>query len=258
MYETNYIADLSASTGSIEDRYEARLRIDNTWGSANLDVSHTNDRSAITMYSAGFNTNFIANSTDVAIGGSYGGDSALIVNVQAEDGDTFDVFVDGAKAGYAIANKASAIPLSSFGEYEVKIIPSKDELYSINERSEMVTLYPGNVETLNYTMEPIMILLGRLLMGGEVMSETKILGSNYPTYTDSNGVFQLEIRSGIETLYMETVDGQFCQVSLVPKEHKKVLKVGNIDLAKDGVCVRADQVDDDLRLAALGELSNQS
>ena len=251
LFDTDVIADLGATVGTDQDRYEARLQAENSWGRGDLAVNHLTGDASLTSYVANFNTTFIANSSNIALGGSQMADSALVVNVKGEDGDVFDVLVDGAKHGYAVAGRSSVIPLSPFRQYDINVVPSDSELYHFNERVKTVTLYPGNVKSMDYKMEPIKVLIGRLLMDGKILPNTRIVGSYYPTETDEYGIFQLEVRSGLKTLYIETEDGQICHLGLVPDSRKKIQRVGSLDLAENGVCVRPEEATDEVRLAML-------
>ena len=119
----------------------------------------------------------------------------------------FDVRVNGQRRGYAIAGSSSIIALPPYEQYQVSLSPAGETLYSFDEREKSVTLYPGNVVTLDYEATPLQLLFGRLLFNGVPMKGVVINGGLYPGSTDETGMFQLETRSDVGSLSVRMNNG---------------------------------------------------
>ncbi|WP_299734730.1 CS1-pili formation C-terminal domain-containing protein [uncultured Endozoicomonas sp.] len=105
-------------------------------------------------------------------------------------------------------------------------------LYSFDEREKAVTLYPGNVVTLDCEAIPLQLLFGRLLFNGQPLEGARINGGLYPGSTDDLGMFQLETRSDVGNLQVELDNGWICTLPVKPLDSGYVLRIGNVELAE--------------------------
>ncbi len=78
-----------------------------------------------------------------------------------------------------------------------------------------MTLYPGNVATLRWDLEPIIIVLGILVHPetGEPLGDLVIEGTRGVTASDPDGYFQGEVR-GLDKPLHARVAGERCRISL--------------------------------------------
>lgn len=180
-------------------------------------------------------TSFLTDGKVFALGGEERAESALVVNLDGRPGDVFDVKVNGQRRGYAIAGSPSIIALSPYEQYRVSLNPAGETLYSFDEREKTVTLYSGNVVTLDYEAIPLQLLFGRLLFNGLPLEGARINGGLFPGSTDDIGMFQLETRSDVGNLQVELNNGWLCQLPVKPLDAGYVLQMGTIDLA-DAQC----------------------
>ena len=219
-------------SGSGDERFDSALQYSNRYGRLAVNVNHIESNAGNnTSYSGSLSTSFLTDGEVVAMGGEQRAESALVINLDGRKGDIFDVKVNGQRRGYAVAGKPSVIALSPFQRYRVSLSPSGNTLYNFDERHRFVTLYPGNVVTLDYEAIPLQLLFGRLLFNGEPVMDARILGGLYATSTDDIGMFQLESRSDLAHLKIELDNGWICQLPVTPDEENYVLQMGTIELA---------------------------
>ena len=218
-------------TGSGDERADTSILYANRYGRANLNVSHTEGvDSSTTSWGGSLSTSFLTDGNVIAMGGDQSAESALVINLDGREGDVFDVRVNGQRRGYAVAGRPSVIPLTPFEEYRVSLSSTGETLYSFDERDKSITLYPGNVVTLDYEAIPLQLLFGRLLFNGEPLDGARINGGLYPGNTDDIGMFQLETRTDIDRLQIELDNGWICQLPVTPLEEGYILQLGTVEL----------------------------
>ncbi len=228
--------DAGVEGGTGDERMDGSVQYANHYGRASFSASHTRSSdSSITSWGGSMSTSFLTDGEVFALGGEERAESALVVNLDGRPGDVFDVKVNGQRRGYAIAGSPSIIALSPYEQYRVSLSPAGETLYSFDEREKTVTLYPGNVVTLDYEAIPLQLLFGRLLFNGLPLEGARINGGLFPGSTDDIGMFQLETRSDVGNLQVELNNGWLCQLPVKPLNAGYVLQMGTIDLA-DAQC----------------------
>ena len=232
LFDSTVRADVGAESGSGDERYDARLQVGNSWGRGDLNLNHVSgETDSTTSYSASFSTSFLTDGNNLAVGGERQAESALVLNVEGNEGDIFDVKIDGQRRGYAVVGRPSVIPLSPYRQYRVSLSPSASSLYDFDERERTVTLYPGNVVSMDYEAIALKLLFGRLLFGGEPLTDVRINGGLYPAQSDDMGLFQLESRADTGNIHVELDNGWLCSVPVPTPDSGYVQQMGSIDLA---------------------------
>ncbi len=233
--------EAGVEVGSGDERLDGQIRYSNSFGRLNLGAVHTQgDRDSTTSWAGGMSTSFLTDGNVIAMGGERPAESALVVNMDARPGDVFDVNVNGRRQGYAVAGRSSVVTLPAFNEYRVSLRPSGDTLYNFDEREQNVTLYPGNVVTLDYQATPLQLLFGRLMFNGQSVENARVRGGIYPGGTDSFGMFQVESSADIKTLDVEMSNGMVCQLPIPTADDSYVVQLGTVELA-NGTCQPAQQ-----------------
>ena len=178
-------------------------RYSSVWGSSNLSLNYAdNNNSSSTSYSASLSTSFVANADVVAFGGESESLAAVIVSVEGAGlNEQFDVYVNNQRQGYALGGKPSIIQLTPFETYKIQIRQESASLFSLDEKEYEVTLYPGNVMALKYSVEQVFVVYGRVrLPDGEWFSNASIQGGEGFALSDEFGLFQAEITPDTEML----------------------------------------------------------
>ncbi len=231
LYEGDMRFDAGVETGSGDERLDTHIQYANMYGRANLNVNHViSERENITAWGGRLSTSFLTDGNVFAVGGEQQAESALVINLDGRAGDVFDVKVNGQRKGYAVAGIPSVIALSPFELYKVSLSSAGETLYSFDEREKSVTLYPGNVVTLDYEAVPLQLLFGRLVLNGEPLDSARINGGLYPGSTDDIGMFQLEARSDIQEIQIELDNGWVCLLPVPGIIDGYVMQMGTIEM----------------------------
>jgi outer membrane usher protein FimD/PapC len=133
------------------------------------------------------------------------------------------VLVDGSPRVSVTAGTPVPIFLAPYKRYEIAIKPASSDqpLASVQASVREVTLYPGNVQTLRWNVEPITVVFGRLVdAAGAPVANAAIDGAVGTAETDSQGYFQAEINKQ-KSLKVRTLEGKTCNAvlpELRPKE----------------------------------------
>ena len=228
--------DAGVEGGTGDERVDGSVRYANHYGRASLSASHNRtDANSTTSWAGSMSTSFLTDGEVFAMGGEDSGDSAVVVNLDGRDGDIFDVMVNDQRRGYAVAGTPSIVALPSFEQYRVTLNPAGTTLYSFDERERQVTLYPGNVVTLDYQATPLQLLFGRLTFNGEPVQNANLVGGSYPSTTDGIGMFQLESTADIKTIRVEMENDWVCEMPIPEAGDSYIVQMGTISLA-DGDC----------------------
>ena len=224
-----------AETGSDNDRYDAHLQVGNSWGRGELNLNHirgvSDKTDSVTSYSASFSTSFLTDGTHHTLGGERPAESAVVVNVNGNEGDVFDVNIDGQRRSHAVAGRPSVIPLLPYRQYRISVHSGASTLYDLDERERTITLYPGNVVSMSYDAVALKLLFGRLMLGGEPVIDARISGGLYPARSSDQGLFQLESRVDNDNIHVELDNGWLCHVPVPVSDSGYVQQMGSIDLS---------------------------
>lgn len=150
-----------------------------------------------------------------SLGGAQRNNSAIIVDLEGQPkGAIFEVYIDRQSVGFASVGKTTVIPLSPYETYDVRLQSRADAFLKFDESSREVTLYPGNVNTLNWEVDRVLVLIGQVIdLDGMPVKNAKINNVGAFSGTDDRGWFQIE--TGLtDQLTLEKNDGSICIVSL--------------------------------------------
>jgi hypothetical protein len=80
--------------------------------------------------------------------------------------------------------------------------------------SRDVTLYPGNVQLLEWRAESLFTIFAQAISAsGAPIADALVHGAKGISETDSSGYFQLDLRQG-DSVTIDRANGQTCQVAL--------------------------------------------
>ncbi|CAM3433543.1 TcfC E-set like domain-containing protein [Parendozoicomonas haliclonae] len=221
-----------------EKRLNGLVEYSDHRGRGSLAVNHvrTSDDS-VTNYALNYGTSLISDGNIVSVGGSEYANSAVVIDIQGRDGDRFDVLVDGRRVTYAVVGEPTVVPLTSYHEYRITVVPAGTSLYEFDEKTEVVTLYPGNVETITVVATPVRLAFGRVLLDKKSGSGWRIEAGDHSAAVSSNGMFQINIPVDTKALRLETPEGLTCSIPLTGKSTRDVLRLGTLRL-KASDCVQ--------------------
>ena len=202
------------------------LRTENSssYGRADVQFEIVDDenRGDFTRFRGAQNTNIVSDGNQFAFGGSRNATSGVILNLQGQpEGESFEVFVNGQPRGYTKIGDETVLPLDAFNTYLIGIRSRSNELLHYDETKRKITLYPGNVQTIDYEILPITVLITRVLLAdGSPASRVKIENAIGYAITDENGWIQAEI-SGNSPLEITKTGKAVCSIELPELEIKQ-------------------------------------
>ncbi len=167
------------------------------------------------QYSLGFSTTAIVSSQMVSVGGRDQSDSAIAVHVRdAPATSTFEVLVNETPRGIVHGGDTVPVSVTPYRQYSVRIRPLRGELVHFDGASRLVSVYPGNVARLAWSVKPVIAMFGRAVWpDGTPISDADVVAQDAVGHTDSNGYFQIET-SPDAALTVRATDGTSCQLEL--------------------------------------------
>lgn len=158
--------------------------------------------------SASFDTNIVATRKGVTFGGQQLAPSAVILDIRGADKDTqFDVLVDGRRVMSVPGGRRTVLPLAPYATYRIQLVDRGTSFMSYDDKPRDVVMYPGNVQTLNWSVENVIVAVGRIILKERVCSaldetchdvkaplrSAMIGGTTGFAMTDEDGRFQAEV-----------------------------------------------------------------
>jgi hypothetical protein len=237
-----FVSDVTWNVRATDDRenqfLETDIEIISDRGRLNVDSAYSLDQKKFN-YGANFNTTFIINKNSMSLGGRTPARSALVMNVEGDVKDAFfDVEVNGAVRGSAKIGSKTVVGILPYQTYEVKLIPRGDTIVDFEDQAQTVTLYPGNVITMDFVASRVIVAFGQIVDEADLpVSNALIKGVTGLATTDEFGLFQAEIELTTRELQVQTRTRQ-CRVQL-PVIETEDLVVSLEEL----VCISSDGSD---------------
>ena len=202
------------------------------YGRARGQVEHVarNNGNTTRFYNGNLSTSFMVAGDQFAVGGKEQNQAAVIVDLQGDAGDSFfDILVNGGRIGTARAGTRTVLSLRPFESYSIRLKVRGDNFVYFDDQEHQVTLYPGNVVTLNWRADKVNIIFGRVQdVNGEPVAHGLLKGVAGLATTDEFGIFQAEVVESAREFQVQTRSA-LCTVKL-PRfvANNGVASVGNL------------------------------
>ena len=137
-------------------------------------------------------------------------ESGLRAHLRGAHDVPVSVQVDHRTRTEANAGQSAFIPLRAYALYDVGIQPGTTDNLAYDQATERLIAYPGNIVQITRSVQPVMIVIGRLVdaegmaLGNTLLRATEGLG-----VTDPDGYFQIDIAIG-ETVRATKRGGEVC------------------------------------------------
>ena len=186
------------------------------WGRYALDVDRSWGRNSSgegASVAGNFATSLISNGTSIVLGGRERRDSGVVVRLDGRAKDAvFKVFVDGQPNGELQVGDSLPLLLAPYKTYAVRIEPKGGDFVSYEADDREITLYPGNVAAVTWSVNPIVAVFGRVLReDGTPVTFARIEGVAGGSFTDDLGYFQAELTDP-GALTFRPAQGNVCTV----------------------------------------------
>lgn len=206
----------SVETDEDTDTLSLDARHDSQYGRGLAGVTRNHsDAGERTLTSLTYDTNLVASGKAAAMGGTELNEAGLIIDLRGAEDALFDVLINGRKRFVARGGQRAALTLPGYEQYRVAIQDRGTRFVHYDHREREVTLFPGNVASLDWELQPIIIVLGVLTdpASGEPLGGAIIKGTRDITTTDVDGYFQGEIL-GRKPELMAEIAGRECRLDL--------------------------------------------
>lgn len=186
--------------------------------SADLQYANSAERSGVS-YSATARFGVMSSRKDVAVGGRQGETAAVVINVEGHAGGAFDVLIDDQRVATTRGRTRTVIALMPYATYDVRVVPRGDTMAQIDETARTVTLYPGNVQSLDFSARNITVVVGQATWadGSPVANAQFEYDADTTQRTDDSGWFQIELES-LAPLTLLDDDGRRCQLTIASEQ----------------------------------------
>ncbi len=213
-----YVGETNRSFGLDHDDLRSNLSaqfVPKENPSANFEVGVQRNRARTDVFYAMNNSFTVANSAGVTTLGDGGSSSgAVLIKVTGDIAAKFEVLVDDRIAGYVWAGTPNVISLQPYETYNVQIRPVGAKFVGFDDRVQSVTIYPGNVEPLEFVVRELTVLVGHASFAdGRVVANARFRNVEGYGSTDAQGWFQVEL-SHREPLILEDKLGRECLIEL--------------------------------------------
>lgn len=185
---------------------------------------------ALTQYGLSVQTGIAANATGSAFGGRELMQSALLVSVDGRaDGAAFDVLIDNTPRGRVSAGRSLPIYLASYRSYSVRLKPADAAAVSYDSQAKNITLYPGTVQSVRWTVQRTFTVFGQALAtDGVPITAARVETAHGLGETDEHGFFQVDVADGDELRFSRGL-ALLCRASLTnPQPERGYVAAGKV------------------------------
>jgi len=168
------------------------------WGRYSMDVDRSWGRNASgdgASVAGNFATSLISDGSTIVLGGRERRDSGVVVSLKGRAKDAvFNVVVNGLPSGEIKVGESLPLLLQPYKTYGVRIEPVGGDFVAFDSDDKEITLYPGNVTGVVWSINPIVAVFGRVVRAdGKPVSFARIGGVAGGAFTDELGYFQTEM-----------------------------------------------------------------
>jgi hypothetical protein len=189
--------------------------INSRLGNLRADVLHNLEGRGGTQYAVAFQSGMALGDQAAVWGARDMEQSALLISVNGDAKDAiFDVLVDEVVRGRVRAGRSLSLFVPGYRTYKVRLVPTAASAVSYDTAARDVTLYPGNVRSLDWRAESYVTVFAQAISAsGAPIRNALVETSKSIAETDSNGYFQLDVRQG-DPVTISNGDGPACQITL--------------------------------------------
>jgi hypothetical protein len=199
---------LEATVGRVGGFVYSRL------GSVHGDVQHDFEGRGGTQYGVTVQTGLAAEPRSIVVGGRDIDESAVIVSVDGRVDSPFEVLVDDTPRGRVSSGGRLPLFLQPYHSYRVRLRPLNAAGVSYDSAAREVSLYPGNVQHLDWHVERLFTLFGQAIRAdGRPLADAMIQARHGIGESDANGYFQIDAGAG-EAIRFTDASGGSCSVTV--------------------------------------------
>lgn len=165
------------------------------FGNARGDVLHGLDGEGGTQFGMTLQSGMAISSHSAILGGRDLEPSALVVEVKGDARNAeFDILIDDAVRGTVSPGQRFSMFVPGYRVYTVRLRPTTASSVSYDSAPRVVTLYPGNVQTLVWTAQSYFTMFAQAMAAdGRPIANALVRAAKTVAETDADGYFQIDI-----------------------------------------------------------------
>ena len=193
---------LTGDAGADRDVRTSSVRAGGTMssrlGSARADLLHKLEGGNGTQYDLSFQSGLAVSAGSLTLGARQAEPSAIVVSVHGDAGDAqFTVLVDDVARGQVKAGQRLSLFVPGYRTYRVRLLPVGAAAVDFDASARRVTLYPGNVQLLDWTARSYFTLIAQAVAAdGSPIADALVQTQKSVAETDGSGYFQIDVRRG--------------------------------------------------------------
>jgi hypothetical protein len=178
------------------------------------------------LYSAGLTSTLLTEAATMQFVAGSSGRAGVITKATGGNKSGFELFVNQRlRAETSGERGVLSLLLKPYQQYQVNIEAKGEALTSINGDVKKLSLYPGNVVTLSWPIDPIFIVVAQAVdRFGAPLAFSRINNLNEYSVTDEQGWFQVELTEK-KSLHLTMPSGQECRISFPESPEGETLYV---------------------------------
>jgi len=168
------------------------------------------------LYSLELDSSLAYSSGKLGIGYPNNKQAGVLIDIHAPDFSSTEILIDGQPIAIVSNNIPTPIFLAPYKTYNLTINPLGSGMqYGYDTQPKTVTLYTGNLQDLEWTLEKHRILFAKIVNSKHQPLDKLLLDiKNKYDVTDSTGYLQTEIPASLKTLKFVSEDGERCEIQL--------------------------------------------
>lgn len=189
-------------------------------GTGQAQFVHTLSGDNRTQYGLSFQTGVALSPREMVVGGRNLTDSAMVISVAGPSDVDFDVLIDGQSRGHLKGGQRLPIFLEPYRSYSVRVKPLESRSLSFDTAAREFTLFPGNVQSVVWQVEPLVTIFGRAVRpDGQPVTNAVVTSKHGMGQSNEDGYFQIETAAS-DQLAFETGSTGRCTVDVALQEQR--------------------------------------
>ena len=203
-------ADRDLITSTVHGGGEIYSRFGNVRGHLLRDLG---DRST-TQYDINLQSGLVLGTHAIRWGARDMEQSAIVVAVHGDSNVDFNVLVDEVARGRVRSGGRLSLYLPGYRSYQVRLVPAESSNVSFDGAAREITLYPGNVRSLDWSAESFFTIFAQaLLPNGLPIADALVETHEGIAQTDAGGYFQVDVRQN-DPITISKNQAALCQIRL--------------------------------------------
>lgn len=193
----------------------AGTTVNSRFGNGRADLLHNLEGRGGTQYDLAFDTGLLASPRAALLGARDVQPSAITVALRGDASDaSFNIVVDEVTRGRVKVGQRLSLFMPGYRTYKVRLVPTAASPVSYDSAVREVTLYPGNVQSLEWRVKSYFTIFAQATSAkGAPIADALVQTAQGIAQTDRNGYFQVDMSEG-DPVMISGSDGAACQVQL--------------------------------------------